>query len=585
MLLFWLAACQPIEAPQDTWDSNGPDLDDTAGGTDDTGSPPAIVDHCGATDSAGETWSADAVHRVKCDVKVNQGTLTIEAGATVIFVDATALRVGEGDLQASLIVAGEDAAPVVFRPEVDTGAPSYKGVQLGALADGVQLSHLDMAWAGSGNAAILVTDAELGVTDVSIQGSSGDGVLFKRAGRFAEGASGLTVSEVEGAGVRIGADHADSLPREGVDLGTDGLIALRDGTVSAPLALVDLGASYLIDGIVQFEGTADDPATLSVGPGVAFRFATGAGFEFSKDGGASAVVMQGTAESPITLTSYAANERGQWRGLLFEQGTLTADLEHVVVENAGDRLKGAIQIDRTTALLQHVTITGSSSAGLAMRYTGALEPDSTGLLITGNASAIQTTAWGMGTVPADTVVSGNDQDLIWVTQNGDIPASTAWTYLGGTLVIDVDIEVDGTAEAPAVLTLAPGLTLRFVADKGLFVAGNGGAAGLLANGTETQPIVFTPYDANLPGQWAGVGIYGEALAGSTQLTHVTIQYGGGRSLKGNLQFKNAGGTVQDALIQYSSEYGIHVSGDEFAPTLSGITYVDNLSGDLYEPEE
>lgn len=583
MLLIWLAACQPIEAPQDTWDSDGPDIDDT-GGSDDTGAPPTLLDHCGVTESEGETWTADVVHRVKCDVKVNQGTLTIEAGATVIFEDATALRIGEGDLQASLVVAGEAAAPVTFQPVVDTGEPSYKGLQLGALAEGVQLSHLDMARAGSGNAAILVTDAELGVTNVTIQGSEGDGVLFKRAGRFAEGASGLTVSEVEGASVRIGAEHADSLPREGMDMGDQGLIALRDGTVTAPLALVDLGASYLIDGIVQFEGTADDPATLSVGPGVDFRFATGAGLEFSKDGGASAVVMQGTADEPITLTSYAANERGQWRGLLFEQGTLTADLEHVVIENAGDRLKGAVQVDRTTALLQNVTITGSSSAGLAIRYTGALEEGSTGLLISGNATAIQTTAWGMGSVPTDTIVSGNDQDLIWVTQNGDIPASTAWTYLGGTLVIDVDIEVNGTAEAPAVLTLAPGLTLRFVSDKGLFIAGDGGASGLLANGTESQPIVFTPYDANVPGQWAGVGIYSQALAESTQLTHVTIQYGGGRSLKGNLQFKDAGGTVQNALIQYSSEYGIHVSGDEFAPTLSDVTYVDNVSGDLYEPE-
>ncbi len=70
---------------------------------------PPTVEHCG-TISADETWSANAIHRVTCDMTVDTGvTLTVDSGAIVKFENSRALSVN-GDLVAS----GTAAKPVYF---------------------------------------------------------------------------------------------------------------------------------------------------------------------------------------------------------------------------------------------------------------------------------------------------------------------------------------------------------------------------------------------------------------------------------------------------------------------------------------
>ena len=60
---------------------------------------------------------------------------------------------------------------------------------------------------------------------------------------------------------------------------------------------------------------------------------------------------------------------------------------------------------------------------------------------------------------------------------------------------------------------------------------------------------------------------------------MTVEYGG-RTAKGNIFCEGSSPTITNAVIRHSSAYGIYRA-DGAAPTLSGLTYDNNASGDVF----
>src|SRR5438874_1663878 len=89
---------------------------------------------------------------------------------------------------------------------------------------------------------------------------------------------------------------------------------------------------------------------------------------------------------------------------------------------------------------------------------------------------------------------------------GTITADTTWST-------DQEITASVTIAAGATLTVQPGVTVKVDAGQGLYVDGNldsnGHAAHLVAQGTATQPILFTSA-ATTPakGDWSRIEIDG-----------------------------------------------------------------------------
>src|SRR5439155_699642 len=93
------------------------------------------------------------------------------------------------------------------------------------------------------------------------------------------------------------------------------------------------------------------------------------------------------------------------------------------------------------------------------------------------------------------------------------------------------VDVYSSSGSPAVLTIDPGVTVAFSDGVSLNVGdvANGmGHGALLAEGTETNPIVFTSAASTpVPGSWGGVFFDQTSDASSSHLDHCVLDYGGG----------------------------------------------------------
>lgn len=115
-----------------------------------------------------------------------------------------------------------------------------------------------------------------------------------------------------------------------------------------------------------------------------------------------------------------------------------------------------------------------------------------------------------------------------------------------------NVEGDITVSGAAVLTVSPGVTLKFAAGKSLNVESDGQ---LIAEGTEEQKIVFTGA-LQASGYWDGIEI--KSIATSS-LVHVIVEYGGNSSsfnpANVGLSFDGRA-IIKNSTIRSSASYGI-----------------------------
>ena len=140
-----------------------------------------------------------------------------------------------------------------------------------------------------------------------------------------------------------------------------------------------------------------------------------------------------------------------------------------------------------------------------------------------------------------------------------LPCSGAGTNMGGDRLWECGLpyEILGTGFTVAAgdtLVIEPGVTMRFVTNSTLYVAGR-----LIAAGTPEEPITFSATNPT-PGFWAGLNIIGSfANPATAVISHAVLEYGGSGPSGGNLRVENARAIVEYCRIQHSAAYGVHVS--------------------------
>ncbi|MCB9701196.1 MAG: hypothetical protein H6711_04850, partial [Myxococcales bacterium] len=142
-----------------------------------------------------------------------------------------------------------------------------------------------------------------------------------------------------------------------------------------------------------------------------------------------------------------------------------------------------------------------------------------------------------------------------------------------------DVNVEGSGQTPAVLTLEPGVVLGFEDAMRLWLSRYGGASGLMAVGTADAPVILTGAQANDPGAWGGVVIYDEADDAKTRFEHAEIRWGAGFNTDGNVELWDASPTFSDVVIAGSDCWGIRLYGAS-APQLQNVTFDGNACGDV-----
>ena len=369
------------------------------------------------------------------------------------------------------------------------------------------------------------------------------------------------------------------------------------GTVSTSATWTLAGSPYLVTGDVLVEGGSSP--VLTIEPGVTVKFASGTGLfvGYGDTGGLQAV---GTSANPITFTSNDANPAsGSWRCIGFSSLALpTSHLAHATVTWAGSYENTGIYIDRSSPTLENLMVANSSGTGITVTGAGAsptisstslTDNSGVGLNLTDSATAsltgLTTTGNGGFAISQDPgitlsaasglVAQGNGVDAIEL-RNGFVATTTTWKktelpYVSTGYLLVAD------ASSP-VLTIEPGVTVKFASETGLFV-GWGGPGGLHAVGTPASPITFTSSDANpSPGLWRCIHFTNNALS-TSRLAYATVTWAGSYENAG-VYVDGSSPAIDNVTISHSSGAGITVTGAEANPTLSSATLTNNATAGI-----
>ena len=579
---------------------------------------PTVVD---ANVTVLTTWSAQG--NGCTDVLVEEAVdvydaLTVEAGTVVRFAEDAGLRVGSGG---TLVVAGTAGATVTFAGTED--APGWwRGIEFWRSADlDNRIEHAEIAHAGRidpatglgfalqvGGAGSIDT-AFVDVTDTLVRDGAGYGLYVSRDSRMPTFAGNSVTGHAQGA-AWVSAKSVDQLngTTDFRGNGEDVVVIEADETLLAAVHDLSEDATWprLAHGVpYRLHGLLDVSATLTLEPGVTIEVAEDGGVR-AEDGGR--IVADGTSTAPITFTGSEAT-RGHWRGVLLRRpGDGQASVfDHVVIEHGGRDVPGDdaygsnlsigspdSQVDNALGTtVTNTTLRESAGFGLyvSSRSTFAQDGFADNTLSSNADGAARVSARAARWLDEGTTYEGNDDDQVRVdaTEFDDVvDLDSVWPALGD----GVRYSVAGTVTLEAVLTLAPGATLAFQQNAGVFAYDV--EAGLVADGTAVAPVLLTG-EIETGGSWNGIYLRQARMSGNV-LDFVTIEYGGGAEISvsnaaGNLvvgqipsntaQMTITNSTFRDAgIVGTGVGYGVWVGEDSVVngDVCTSNAFADNEEG-------
>jgi hypothetical protein len=194
-----------------------------------------------------------------------------------------------------------------------------------------------------------------------------------RHGAFAEGSAGLKVTDSDRVG-ELHTPQAHTVPVDGVDLtgnDSDALWVVQVGAEKMTRAATwrDIGVPYRVEDYIGLEGTAQDPAVLTLEAGGVLAFASDTRVDLSRDGGASGLRAQGTAEAPVIFTSAEAFDPGAWAGIQIFDAAVDAEtlIEYAEIRWAGGfNSEANVRITDAAPTFKDTVIGGSDCWGIEL---------------------------------------------------------------------------------------------------------------------------------------------------------------------------------------------------------------------------
>ncbi len=306
--------------------------------------------------------------------------LTVTEGTEILFDQGTTLRFSRTGDASQLLVEGTGDNPVRMAALGADVAGYWAGISVGTGASAASLRWLEIDGAGEAtSAAFTIDDTEILVDHLSISGSEGDGLSLQGNASFAEGSTDLAVSGCD-VPLRLPGIAVATLPLAGLSLAgnsRDAIAVDGDGKLTESVTWAAVGVPYWVIDNIEVNGDAEHAAVLTIEAGTTVLFDTGAGVFVGKDG-ASGLLVDGSAEAPVTMLPWSAYVAGAWAGIgvygLADPSSVR--LSHVEVGYAGGAaLRGAVHLDDTSATLDNVYLHDSQEYGLYL--TGTATADTT----------------------------------------------------------------------------------------------------------------------------------------------------------------------------------------------------------------
>ena len=346
--------------------------------------------------------------------------------------------------------------------------------------------------------------------------------------------------------------------------------------------------------------------TLTIEPGVIVKFTIPYGVNHTRINVVGTLDARGTESRPIVFTAYShdiggdTNEDGTetepapgaWVRINFSDGS-NGVLEHCKILYAGNGThdKCAIRCNSDASpAISNCEISYSAGNGIEVFNTSPIMKNNTFshienwpmVLSRGNASPVFEGNTFESNGHNGVLIANNGQGYVVIPEGEEV----TWHNPGVPCVTDGRVQVG----AGATLMLKPGLILKFTIPYGTNHRDFTVKGTLNAQGTASEPIVFTAYSHDIggdtngdgtetepaPGDWVSI-IFSEGSGGA--LDHCRVLYAGqGTSYRSAVRcFKDASPTIANCEIAHSYANGIEVYGSA-APTISPNNILTDFDG-------
>jgi hypothetical protein len=266
------------------------------------------------------------------------------------------------------------------------------------------------------------------------------------------------------------------------------------------------------------------------------------------------LVLRGSREGGKLLpVRFTAQETSRPWGAIVVDGTGSLDATLAVLEggdsvtaqqNGGGMLrvfgKSSTSDGGTPSITKNLRsdwllVQGAKASGIALlRYAG-FSDDSTGVAIRGSeGESLRTEIGASSALPTELFFSGNAKNEVLLEQTWSGTLSTTVRAKGVPYRIDGALYLAPVEDgAPAVLTVEPGVTVRFGAAKGssgIYVGTSETRQGqIVAKGTADAPVRFTSAkDVPAAGDWMGLYFRSYPTSGNA-IENAVVEYAGGES--------------------------------------------------------
>lgn len=541
-----------------------------------------------------DDWNVEADRRlvaacspyvIDADLEITSGaTLTIDAGVEVQVSRSHWVDIDDG----ILVAEGTTDDPIVFTSsEASPGPGSWLGLRFReGTSSGTVLRNVIVQFAGedaySQHACIDVQgDVNAVVLDQVTFESCGQGGLYVDTPGFVD-ASGLVFRGDDGFGLSTVADAIGSIDEAFV---YDGILRNRihEGSVTGSATWLAQPVPWYVDGDLAVSDPSSPMLTLTAGTHLLFEPSSWIQVGQTEPGG---LITQGTTADPVVFgSSLASPTAGSWLGLSIEESILNGTtLAGLQVMHAGEDAyskKGCVTIDGDTQ--GRVTIQDSTFESCGQAGVTATDEAFTFAAFTGNTFVDAPYGWNLrprAVAAVDGTQTYTDTPANRIT-GGTLDQSAVWTGQGIPTDVFDSIEVEGDADP--VLTLSPGVHLRFESDE-WFDVGSSANGGLISAGEDGNPVLLES-SAPTPaaGDWLGLRLGDQILAG-TSLAWTEVRHGGqdAYSMHGCVHVNGdhtARVAITDSTFTSCAQSGVYAGGESFTfAGFTGNTFESNAYG-------
>jgi flagellar hook assembly protein FlgD len=495
------------------------------------------------------TWTtANSPYIVVGDLRVNNDvTLTIDPGVTVKFDGNYTFKV-----QGTLDAEGTSQDPITFTSNQATPATGdWNKLHFYNCDSATILTYATVEYSSSG---ILIENAAPTITDNTLSNNSSYAVEIKHASYYPDNAPVLQDNTYSSNGY------------DGI------LISTTDAYKKFyySFTLTKDNAPYFVNDYCKFDGYTGSPTVLTINAGVTIKFAGSAGLEFD-DG---TLDVNGASGNEVTFTSQAATPAaGDWKGIKFKDRPAAdaSTLDYAIIEYAG--ASGYPAIDASAdIIITNATIRYSQNLGIKIDASSPTITDNT--ISNSGTYPVHIQHDVSNTINAvleDNTYSNNTNEGILLNTSDSYDKfyySTTLTKDGDPYLVNDYLNFNGYTGTPAVLTIDPGVTIKFASGAGIEF--NNGT--LDVNGSSSDPVTFTS-QASSPaaGDWKGLEFGDYTPADDSTIDYAVIEYGGGSSVPAILTYANI--ALRNSNVRDSDNLGIQVIGS--SPTITSNTFNDN----------